>query len=198
MAQQRLQLNLTANTSGFTGALNTASSKLQKFGGKLKSIGGSMQKFALPLALAGGASVKMALDFDKSMTKIKALVGIAGGTVDEMGQKVKQFAVDTGTSSREAADALYFVTSAGLRGSDALDTLNISLKAAASGLGDTVTIARLNTAAMAAYGKENLNTAAATDVLVAAVKEGRLDSTQLGQAMEQVVPIASEMGIEFN
>ena len=34
MAQQRLQLNLTANTSGFTGALNTASSKLQKFGWK--------------------------------------------------------------------------------------------------------------------------------------------------------------------
>ena len=198
MAQQRLQLNLTANTSGFTGALNTASSKLQKFGGKLKSIGSSMQKFALPLALAGGASVKMALDFDKSMTKIKALVGIAGGTVDEMGQKVKQFAIDTGTSSREAADALYFITSAGLRTKLALDTLEISLQAAAAGLGDTVTIARLNTAAMAAYGKENLTTAAATDVLVAAVKEGRLDSTQLGQAMEQVVPIASEMGIEFN
>ena len=81
MAQQRLQLNLTANTSGFTGALNTASSKLQKFGGKLKSIGGSMQKFALPLALAGGASVKMALDFDKSLTKIQALVGVAAKDV---------------------------------------------------------------------------------------------------------------------
>ena len=92
MAKSRLELQLTANTSGFTGGLNSASSKLQKFGGKLKSIGSSMQKFALPLALAGGASVKMALDFDKSMTKIKALVGIAGGEVDKMGQQVKQLA----------------------------------------------------------------------------------------------------------
>ena len=198
MATQPLRVKINGDASGLNGAIKSASSKLKSFGGKLKGLGSSLQSLTLPMTLIGGASVKMALDFDKSMTKIKSLVGIASDSVDEMGKTVKKLAIDTGTSSREAADALFFITSAGLRGSDALKTLEVSLKAAASGLGETETIARLNTAAMAAYGKENLSTAAATDVLVAAVKEGRLDSAQLGQAMEQVVPIASEMGVEFN
>ncbi|QDP51988.1 MAG: putative minor tail protein [Prokaryotic dsDNA virus sp.] len=198
MAQQRLQLNLTANTSGFTGALNTASSKLQKFGGKLKSIGGSMQKFALPLALAGGASVKMALDFDKSMTKIKALVGIAGGEVDKMGQKVKELARDTGVSSREAAEALFFITSAGLEGDSAMNALEMSLKGAASGLGETKNVADLATSAMNAYGDSGLTAEKATDVLTAAVREGKLEASELASSMGAVIPIASNMGVSFD
>ena len=198
MATSRLQLNLTANTSGFTSGLNSASSKLQQFGGKLKSIGGSMQKFALPLALAGGASVKMALDFDKSMTKIKALVGIAGGKVDEMGHKVKQLALDTGVSSREAADALFFITSAGIRGDEAMKVLEMSLKGAASGLGETKTIADLSTSAMNAYGSGVLSATDATDVLTAAVRLGKLAPEELAGAMGSVIPIASNMGVEFH
>ena len=198
MATSRLQLNLTANTSGFTGGLNSASSKLQQFGGKLKSIGSSMQKFALPLALAGGASVKMALDFDKSMTKIKALVGIAGGKVDEMGHKVKKLALDTGVSSREAAEALFFITSAGIRGDEAMKTLEMSLKGAASGLGETATIADLSTSAMNAYGSGVLSATDATDVLTAAVRLGKLAPEELAGAMGSVIPIASNMGVEFH
>ena len=198
MAKSRLELQLTANTSGFTGGLNSASSKLQKFGGKLKSIGSSMQKFALPLALVGGASVKMALDFDKSLTKIKALVGIAGNKVNEMGESARQMALNTGISSNEAADALFFITSAGLRGADAMSALDIASKAAASGLGETKTIADLATSAMNAYGKDVLGAEGATDVLTSAVREGKLESGELAGAMGGVIPIASNMGVEFH
>ena len=199
MAQQRLQLNLTANTSGFTGALNTASSKLQKFGGKLKSIGGSMQKFALPLALAGGASVKMALDFDKSLTKIQALVGVAAKDVQKLGEGAKKMARDVGISSREAADALFFITSAGIKDtSKALHTLEFASKAAASGLGETKTIADLTTSAMNAYGQNVLSAEHATDVLTAAVREGKLEASELAGAMGGVIPLASNMGVSFD
>ena len=157
-----------------------------------------MQKFSLPLAIAGGAAIKMAADFRRSMTKIEALVGVTGTAFNELEASVKKFSKETAISGTEAADAMFYITSAGLRGADAIDTLNISLKAAASGLGETETIARLNTAAMAAYGKENLSTADATDVLVAAVKEGRLDASQLAESMESVVSVSAEMGVEFS
>lgn len=190
MAKLRLDLQLT----GF----KQASGKLKQFGNKMKSVGASLQRFSLPLAIAGGAAIKMAADFDKSMTKIQALVGVTGNAFNDLESSVKKFARETAISSTEAADAMFYITSAGLRGADAIDTLNISLKAAASGLGETETIARLNTAAMAAYGKENLTTAAATDVLVAAVKEGRLDASQLAESMESVVSVSAEMGVEFS
>ena len=109
------------------------------------------------MALAGGAGVKMALDFDKSMTKIKSLVGVAGAEVDKMGQTVKKLAVDTGVSSAEAAEALFFITSAGLEGEKAIEALEMSLKGAATGLGNTATIADLATSAMNAYGKDTFS-----------------------------------------
>ena len=55
----------------------------------------------------------MAFDFDKSMSQIESLVGIAGDKVKEMGEVAKKMAVDTGRSANEAAEALFFITSAG-------------------------------------------------------------------------------------
>ena len=198
MADSKLRVQLIGDSSRLTGSLNTASAKLSKFGKKISSIGASMQRFALPLAIAGGAAIKMGVDFDKSMTKIKSLVGVAGDTVDEMGKKARQMAIDTGVSSTKAADALFFITSAGLRGEQAMDVLNASLKASAVGLGEVSQIADLATSAMNAYGSDTLSASGATDVLVAAVREGKLSSEELAGSMGSVLPTASALGVSFN
>ena len=198
MATQPLRVKINGDASGLNKAVSSASSKLKSFGGKLKGLGSSLQAVALPMALLGGASIKMGLDFDKSMTKIKALVGVAGDEVDKRGESARKMALATGISSSEAAEALFFITSAGLRGADAMATLDIAAKAAASGLGETKTIADLTTSAMNAYGKETLNAEDATDILTAAVREGKLESSELAGAMGGVIPIASNMGVSFD
>jgi TP901 family phage tail tape measure protein len=199
MAESNLKLNITGDSSKLKNALSSASSKLQSFGSKMQSVGKSMStRLTLPLVAAGAAATKMAFDFDKSMSQIESLVGIAGDKVKEMGEVAKKMAVDTGRSANEAAEALFFITSAGLRGADATDTLSASLRAAAVGLGETKTIADLATSAMNAYGVENLNATGATDILVAAVREGKLEASELAGAMGGVIPIASNMGVGFD
>jgi len=198
MADNKLRVQLIGDASKLNSSLNTASARLKKFGKSAKNIGASMQRFALPLAIAGGAAIKMGVDFDKSMTKIKSLVGLAGDQVDKMGKQARQMAIETGQSSTAAADALFFITSAGLSGSDAMDVLNASLKASAVGLGDVTQVADAATSAMNAYGSDALSASDATDVLVAAVREGKLSSEELAGAIGQVIPIASNMGVTFN
>jgi TP901 family phage tail tape measure protein len=198
MADSKLRVQLIGDASRLTGTLNKASARLKSFGKNVSSIGASMQRFALPLALAGGAAIKMGADFDKSLTKIKSLVGIAGDEVDKMGKKARQMAIETGASSTDAADALFFITSAGLEGSDAMDVLNASLKASAVGLGDVTQVADAATSAMNAYGSDTLSASDATDVLVAAVREGKLSSEELSGSIGSVIPIASNMGVTFN
>ena len=69
-----LKVNLTGNATQLNIALQSSTSKLQQFAARAKSIGSTLSRsLTLPLALVGGASVKMALDFDKSMTKIKTI-----------------------------------------------------------------------------------------------------------------------------
>ena len=199
MADQNLKVNITGDSSKLSNALSSASGKLQAFGGKMKSVGKSMTtSLTLPLVAVGAAAVKMAFDFDKSMTSIQALVGVSADKVAEMGEAAKKMAVDTGKSGNEAAEALFFITSAGLRGSAAMDVLEMSLKAAAVGLGETKTIADLSTSAMNAYGTENLSASGATDILTAAVREGKLEASALAGAMGGVIPLASNMGVSFD
>lgn len=199
MADNQLRVTLLGDASKLNATLNTASGRLKKFGQGISSVGKSLQtRLALPLVAAGAASLKMAAEFDKSMTKITSLVGIAGDEVDGMKGQVRDMASQFAVSSSEAAEALFFITSAGLRGADAMDTLEASLKASAVGLGQTATIADLATSAMNAYGSDTLSASGATDILTSAVREGKLEASELAGAMGAVLPVASNMGVQFH
>lgn len=193
-----LKINILGNATSLIRALGKASSHLQKFSGKVKAVSGQMSALSIPLGIAGLGAVRMADDFDRSMTKIKSLVGVAGDQVDAMAPKVKQMATAFGVSATDSADALFFITSAGLRGSRAMQVLEASLKASAVGLGQTKVIADLATSALNAYGAETLSAVGATDVLTASVREGKLEADQLSGAMGSVLPIASAMGVQFH
>ena len=199
MAESNLKINITGDSSKLKNALSSANSQMNAFGKKMQSVGRSMStQLTLPIVAAGAAATKLALDFDKSMTQIESLVGVAADEVAKMGEAAKKMATETGRSANEAGEALFFITSAGLRGSQATDVLNASLKAAAVGLGETKTIADLATSAMNAYGAENLSATAATDVLTSAVRLGKLEASELAGAMGGVIPIASNMGVGFD
>ena len=198
MADQKLRFFLIGDAKQFNRALTSAEQKLKAFGSKMQSTGRSLTMMTAPLVAAGGAAIKMAASFDKSMTKIKTLVGLAGDEVDAVRGQVMQMAKDTGSSADEAADALFFITSAGLELDDAMGVLNASLKASAIGLGDVATVADSATSAMNAYGKEALNAEMATDVLTNTVRLGKLSSEELAGSIGQVIPIASNLGVQFH
>lgn len=198
MADNRLRYYITGNATGLNKALTSASQRVQGFGKKIQGIGAGLQKFSAITALAGGAAVKMAMDFDKNLGKIEALVGVSGSALDELAEASKRVAKQTGISSAETSEAMFFITSAGLRGADAIQVLESASRASASGLGDVATIADLATSAMNAYGVENLDASAATDVLTAAVREGKLEASALAGSMGSVIPLASALEVSFD
>ena len=195
----RLKAVLTGDSAGLRRDLDQSSKRLEDFSKKAGAVGRKLTTgLTLPLVGVGAGAVKVAADFEKSMTAITALVGIAADEVKAMEGTVRSMATQFGKSGKEAADALFFITSAGLRGSVATDTLAASLKASAIGLGDTATIADLATSALNAYGADVLSAAKATDVMTATVREGKLEASELAGSMGRVLPLASAMGVGFN
>ena len=173
--------------------------KFKEAGEKMGRIGRSMTTYlTLPLVAFAAVAAKSFASFESELSKIEGLVGIAGDKVAEMGEKALVMASKFGKSGKEAAEALFFITSAGLRGKDAMEVLEASLKASVIGLGDTKTVADLATSAMNAYGVKALSAAQATDIMTAAVREGKLDATTLAGSMGRVLPIAAAMGVKFN
>jgi len=172
--------------------------KFQALGSRMSSVGRKMTMgLTLPIVGMGVAAFKMAADFDKSMAKITGLVGVQRDQVKAMEGDIKRMAGQYAKSASEAGEAMFFITSAGLRGADAMGVLEASMKASTAGLGDTATIADLVTSAVNAYGADTLKASSATDILTAAVREGKLEASELAGSMGRVLPIASAMGVGF-
>jgi TP901 family phage tail tape measure protein len=169
--------------------------KFQALGQRMTSVGRKMTLgLTLPIVGIGTAAFKMAADFERSMSKITGLVGISRTEVAKMRGDVLKLSKGTGKSASELADGLFVITSAGLRGSEAMDALDASAKAGAAGLGQTNDIARSVAGAMNAYGSSVLDAGKATDIIVATARAGNFETSQLAGALGRVLPFAKQAG----
>ena len=184
--------------NGLSKGFSKVSRATQNFGQGALALGTVMtQSVTLPIIGATTAVTKMAADFSQSMSKITGLVGISAEEVRGMESSVLDLAGETAKAPQELADALFVVTSAGLRGADAMEALELAAKAGAAGLGVTNDIARAVAGAMNGYGAETLDAARATDVLVATARAGNFETSQFAGALGRVLPFASQAGVSI-
>lgn len=194
MASKVRQITIPVAFATNTKALDKAAGSFGKFGAAVAAVAAAS---VAAIAGIGVAATRMASDFEDSFAKIEGLVGVSKAQLGELEEAAARLGPQFGKSATEAADALFFITSAGLRGDAAITVLEASLKGAAIGLGETKTIADLATSAVNAYGESNLNGAQAVDVLTEAVRLGKLEPAELAGAMGQVLPMASNLGVSF-
>ena len=182
-----------------TGVLSRLESGMKRMGDRMRAAGDSMTAgLTLPLAAVGVAAGKASMDFEASMQQIVGLVGVAQSQVDAWTTEVKALGPELGRGPNELAKALYFVTSAGIQGAEAIEVVTAAGQAASAGLGETQVIADAVSSALNAYGKENISAAYATSVLVAAVREGKAEAAAIAPVLGRVIPIAAELGISFD
>lgn len=162
------------------------------------SIGRTLTQFVtLPLGIMEVAAAKSFSKFEYNLSKVTGLVGIQAEVTEKWGKQVLRTLDDVAKGSGELSEALYFVTTGGIRGVETMEVLNTSAKLAAIGLGETKTVADILVSAMNAYGKANLNAAQAGDVLIRSVREGKAEADELVTSMGVVFPIASKLGVSF-
>ena len=191
-------ISIGVNLKGLQRGLKTAQTSLRKFGGTAKRVGGTISRnITAPFAAAGTAGVTMAVQLEQSFAKIENLVGITGGKLEEFKNGVRSVSGETAKSQQELSEALFAITSAGIRGSEAIDVLDRAAKASAIGLGDTKVVAHALTGVLQAYSKEGLTAAEATDTLTAIVREGNLEAESLAPTLGRVVGIAAQLGVSF-
>lgn len=196
-------VNITAALDGLDDDLKRARSKTAKavkqIGQSAARVGAALTKaITLPILAIGAASVRASVKFDASMRKITALVGISTKQVNAWRKEVLAMSAAVGRGPQELAEGLFFVASAGARGQEALDILKVSAQAAAAGLGDTKTVADAVTSAVNAYGAANLSAADATGILVATVREGKAEASELSGVFGRVLPVAAQLGVRFD
>tara|TARA_E500000305_G_scaffold108358_1_gene110578 strand:- start:43 stop:2457 length:2415 start_codon:yes stop_codon:yes gene_type:complete len=198
MGKKDLSVFLRLNSKAFTSGLKRVESRLGRFGKQMTQVGSTLSsRISLPLLGLGAASVKLAMEFETSMTKIQTLVGLPGDEVDRLKGKVLDLAGQTATAPKELADGLFFLTSAGLRGANAMETLEAVAKGTAIGLGEQADLAKVAAAAQNAYGEEVVSASDALDLFGKMVQTGMFESSELANVLGSQLGLASNLGISM-
>ena len=193
-----LTFNFGANMQGFDRAMKKAQTKVRRFGKTMKNIGSSLTtNITMPILGIGAAGVKMAADFGSSMTKIRTLVGASAEELKSYEKDVLSLSSTTGIAADQLAEGLFFITSAGLSGQEAIDALAVSAKAAAMGMGDMTDIGSALTSVMKAYESDGMDAARAGDLLHETLKQGKFEAGEFMSRLGRVIPTAAAAGIEF-
>ncbi len=169
----------------------------QSIGGTARGIGRNVAIIGAAAAGVGVVTGKAFSSFEQSLDRVVGLAGGARESVSKMGDEILKLAPTVAKSPQELADTLYFVASAGVAASEQMDVVELSAKAAASGLGETQSVADAVTSAMNAYGSSVVDAANATDVLVNTVKFGKGEAASFAPVIGNVAAIAAELGVSF-
>ena len=179
--------------------LDRISNKIRQWSQSLQSIGTKASiAITAPFALFQRSASQEAAAFDEVLGRMRGINGISQEVIDGFATTMKQMGPALGKGPTELAEALYFITSSGLSGADAVEALRVSAMASAAGLGETQIVADAATSAVNAYGASNLNATRAVEVLVSAVREGKGEASAMAGVFGQMLPSANALGVKFD
>lgn len=144
------------------------------------------------------AGVKAAVDYERAFQRIDAISNATTADLSRWKDELLGISRETAIPANELAEALYFLSSAGLNAAQVMPVLEASARAAAVGLGSTADVARITAQALNAYAGSGLTATQVIDTLVAAVREGSAEPEAFAEALGNVLSTAARAGVGFD
>lgn len=197
---------MAANLELIIHATDRASHVLLGVDDRANKLGDTLRRSVTAGALAGGTAliglgttaVVLAAKFEESLAKIAGLTATPASAIDGLREQILRLSTEVAISPEELGAGAYFILSSGISDvTTAMAVLEKAAKASAAGLGETRIIADALTSVMNAYQLSAADAGRVTDTLVNIVKLGKGEPVALAGALGRVIPIAAQMGIEF-
>lgn len=185
--------------SEFERGIAKMKSRLEGTASQMATVGKKMSlMITAPITAMGTGSFKLYKDYESVVNKIVSLTDVSKEAWSSLEGQVKEIADTTGNSLKEVTEGFYFIASSGFKGAAALDILDKSAKAAASGLGSSADVSQLLTSILQAYGEENISASKATDILIRSVKDGKAEASDMATNLGRILPVAAQMNVSFD
>lgn len=192
VAMARFGKNSMKVVNDLNGSIKQLSMSLRMFGWLATTV------LTAPFIMFGKSVFSAFRDYEFTMKKIQALTNSSADEVKNWTTEILKMGEDLARPPQELAEALYFVTSSGIAGAEAMEVLATSAKAASAGLGETQKIADLVTSALNAYRGTGLTAVDVGNYLVAGVREGKAEAEGFATALGSIIPISSKLGLSLD
>jgi len=197
------QLNRAIRETG--SQTSTSDMTMGKFGTGLQNVGGKMQNVGRTLTEnvtknivgLGLDAIKTAMDFETGMLKVQSMAGATAEDTKILGEKAKEMGEKTKFSATEAADAFYYMASAGYKTSDMLGAIEGTMNLAAASGEDLANVTSIVVGSIAAFHLKATDAVKVSDLLANTARNAKTDIGGLGEAFKYVAPIAGAAGYKM-
>jgi TP901 family phage tail tape measure protein len=175
-------------TQGFINTVDKSSKSLTTTGKAIGVMSGA-------LIGIGAISLKTFGEFEQSMANTAS---VAGATSEEL-QKLSDAARNMGEisvfSASQAADAMYFLASAGLKTEQIISALPGTLQLAAATQADLADTTKVVVSTLSAFQMESEEANRISNVFAATISGSQATMHKLGEGMKYVAPVMNALGI---
>ena len=176
---------------------NTFSTKMTSLGSGLKQAGATLSLVSIPLLGLGTVAVKTAADFQSAMSKVEALSGSTKEEMQMLEEVAKKMGTTTVYSSKEAAEALQYMSLAGWNAEQMAAGLEPTLKLAGAAGMELSIASDIVTDTLSMFGMKAEEATKLTDALAYAQANSNTSVEQLGEALKYCGASANAMGYDI-
>jgi TP901 family phage tail tape measure protein len=192
---RNLVVKIGADISSLSKGLRTAQSRLTKFSRSLTSIGTSLtMKVTMPLVLLAKQSLQTSAQFEQSMANAASVSGATGEELVRMTDLARQMGKTTVFSATQAADAMYYMASAGYKAEQMANAIEPILNLAAATQSDLAFATDTVIASLNQFQLESSQAERVSNVFAAAIGNSQATMDKLSNSMSYVGPVANSLG----
>ncbi|MGG1660567.1 phage tail tape measure protein [Brevibacillus sp. NRS-1366] len=189
------QLNsLQASVTKMKTDFEAVGKSIQDTGKQLSETGGSFKKVTQPVVDFGTAALKAGMEFEASMSEVKAITGATGSDFEALQEKAKELGKNTKFSALEAADGLKNLADAGWSSQEMLSGIDGVMTLAAASGENLAKVSDVVAASMEAFGLSANQTGQFANILAAASSQTHTSVSMLGESFKTVAPVAGALG----
>jgi hypothetical protein len=178
-------------------AQEESAAKSDAAGGMFAGAGGKMKMAALGVAVGLGLAVKGAADFQQQTVRLVTSAGESAKNLGMVQRGILALSSATDTSTSQLASGMYMVESAGFHGANGLLVLKAAAQGAQAEGANLADVANAVTSGLNAYGLSASHATAFTDMMKAAVGQGKMTMEDLSSSLSTILPVAASAHISF-
>lgn len=192
---RNLVVKIAADISSLSKGLEDAQKKIKKVSATLTSTGAKLTaSLTAPLVALGTASIKVSEKFEQSMANAASVAGASGEDFERMTKLAREMGSKTVFSASDAADALYYMASAGYKVDQMADSIEATLNLASATQSDLAFTTDTVIATLNQFGLEANQAERVTNVFAAAIGNSMASMDKLSNSMGYVGPVAHSLG----
>ena len=192
---RNLVVKIAADISSLSKGLQDAQKKIQKVSTAFTKAGTKLTaSITAPILALGTAAVNVSQQFEQSMANAASVAGATGEDFARMTALARDMGSKTVFSASQAADALYYMASAGYKVDQMADSIQATLNLASATQSDLAFTTDTVISTLNQFGLEANQAERVTNVFAAAIGNSMANMDKLSNSMGYVGPVANSLG----